>query len=414
MSGEPSVVGGVTPEMDRHNGWIFTLCYTLVYLSAPVVYVDVVQAALCDKLGASATVANLPASAYLVGQIAPLIVSWLVSVRWERTVVVASYAMTSAWISLVLLTLLIPFPSSVRLGAVIGQGLLQGLSSSTALVFVYQCLNRGTTEKGRALALKRTFTFGPIAAVVGSLGAQYVLNSGIAGLRYPYDFAVIYLVGAPSMAAAAFLASRYRLPTLSEQGGQAVSPVRGFRDYLGSRPLLLLWCAYLFWYCALAATSNLTLYARAALGRDPKDFAGLMMAIRFGCKSVGGYLLGMVAIRWGLRASAHLTLALVGAASLWAWLVPGHAYLFAFGLMGAGELGGVYIPNYALALSPVDSGARNLALLTLATPASSFAPAVYGGLTDHFGFPASFAFGLVAALIGFAAVRRIRKPKPGT
>ena len=144
MSSPPFDASDVTPEMDRHNGWIFTLCYTLVYLSAPVVYVDVVQAALCDKLGASATVANLPASAYLVGQIAPLIVSWLVPVRWERAVVVTSYAMTSAWISLVLLTLLIPFPASVRLGAVIGQGLLQGLCQLPGtLVALHRVLRQG-------------------------------------------------------------------------------------------------------------------------------------------------------------------------------------------------------------------------------------------------------------------------------
>jgi hypothetical protein len=55
----------ITPEMDRINGLIFFVSYVLVYLAAPVIYVDVVQAALCDKLGASTAVANLPASAFL-------------------------------------------------------------------------------------------------------------------------------------------------------------------------------------------------------------------------------------------------------------------------------------------------------------------------------------------------------------
>jgi hypothetical protein len=73
----------VSPEDDRHNGWVFTLCYSLVYLSAPVLYVGVVQAALCDKLGASATIANLPASTYMLGQVAPLVCSWLVPV-WPK------------------------------------------------------------------------------------------------------------------------------------------------------------------------------------------------------------------------------------------------------------------------------------------------------------------------------------------
>ena len=88
---------------------------------------------------------------------------------------------------------------------------------------------------------------------------------------------------------------------------------------------------------------------------------------------------------------------LVGAGMLWALLVPGYGYLFAFGLLGAGELGGAYFPNYVASLSTVDAGTRNLAILTLATPAASFAPALHGYLTDRIGFRASFLFGICAA-----------------
>ena len=60
--------------MDRHNGRLYILSNILVYLAAPVIYVGVVQAALCDKLGANATVANLPATAFFLGIIYPNIV----------------------------------------------------------------------------------------------------------------------------------------------------------------------------------------------------------------------------------------------------------------------------------------------------------------------------------------------------
>jgi hypothetical protein len=83
---------------------------------------------------------------------------------------------------------------------------------------------------------------------------------------------------------------------------------------------------------------------------------------------------------------------------LWALLVPGYGYLFAFGLLGAGELGGAYFPNYVASLSAVEAGTRNLAILTLATPAASFAPSMHGYLTDRIGFHASFIFGIVTAL----------------
>ena len=63
----------VTPEMDRRNGLILMATYLLIYLSAPVIYVGVVQAALVDKLGANAMIANLPGAAFQFAQFAPLL-----------------------------------------------------------------------------------------------------------------------------------------------------------------------------------------------------------------------------------------------------------------------------------------------------------------------------------------------------
>ena len=80
----------VTAAMDRHNGRIFLLGYLLIYLAAPVMYVGVVQAGLCDKLGANATVSNLPFAAYQFGQVAPLFFAWLVPHRLERAAVVCA------------------------------------------------------------------------------------------------------------------------------------------------------------------------------------------------------------------------------------------------------------------------------------------------------------------------------------
>ena len=47
--------GVITPAMDRHNGRIVILSAFLHYLAAPVIYVGIVQTALCDRLGASFT-----------------------------------------------------------------------------------------------------------------------------------------------------------------------------------------------------------------------------------------------------------------------------------------------------------------------------------------------------------------------
>ena len=61
---------------------------------------------------------------------------------------------------------------------------------------------------------------------------------------------------------------------------------------------------------------NLLLYTRQTMGRDPKELAGLVMALRFGFKSLGGWFLGAAALRWGVRMPVMLTVVLVGAAAL--------------------------------------------------------------------------------------------------
>ncbi|MBM3726693.1 MAG: hypothetical protein FJW40_14880 [Acidobacteria bacterium] len=391
---------------DRFNGWLFTISYILIYIGAPVIYVGVAQAALLNKLGASAAVASLPASVYMAGQIAPLFASWLVPHRLERTVLVGANVVTAFLNTCVLLTLVLPLDADIRIGAVVLQGLLQGFSGSTSHVFMLGCLKRGTTEKGLAIALKRTFTFGPLFAVAGSLGAQYVLNNGFPFLPYPFDFAFLYAIAVPCSAGVALVSTRYRLRDLPEEPRPNLFRfiAGGIRAFAASRPLALAWVAYMLWYSSQGIVSNLSLYTREAMNRDPKELSGLTLAIRFGCKAAGGWLLGWLAVRHGLRAGVMAASGLLAAGALWAWLAPGSAYLAAFGFHGAGELGGAYFPNYVGTLSAPAEAARNLAIVTLATPASSFAPWLHGWLTDHHGFQASFAFGLFAALASLLLV----------
>ena len=407
----------VTPELpnstsaarDRRNGLIFGVSNLLVYFAAPVVYIGVVQAALCDRLGASATVANLPASAYMLGAIMPFVLSWIVPHRLVRATVVVANLVTAILLAAVGLALIYPFSDSVRLLALIGQGLIQGFSASTSQVFKYQCLRRGTTVEGRARVMKWTFTFGPITAVLGSLWAQFVLNGGIPSLPYPYDFACLYLIGAPSMVAVALLSRLYQLEPVEQERRESFAKylVSSVKSFVQSRTLTSLWLAYFFWHLTLNAMPNLSLYSRVVLGGNPKDFSGIIMSLRFGFKSVGGYLLGNIAMRKGIRAPLVTTALLLAAAMVWGWSVPGYAYLMAFGLMGAGELGGAYFPNYAVSISSASSGARNLSLLTLVGPVSSSGPVLHGALTDWFGFPASFIFALAAAAVSLWFLARL-------
>src|SRR5689334_9205449 len=116
----------ITEAMDRRNGRLYLLMYLLIYLAAPVSYIGVVQAALCDRLGSNATVANLPSASYLFGGIAPFFLSLIVPHRYERAVVAWSNGLTAFFIGLVFFTLAARFPPWIPLTVLIIQGLLQG------------------------------------------------------------------------------------------------------------------------------------------------------------------------------------------------------------------------------------------------------------------------------------------------
>lgn len=387
--------------MDRRNAVLFLICYILIFFSVPVDYVGVVQAALCINLGASSFVANLPASTFLLGCVAPIIVSRIIPHRLERATLVWAYLIIAALMGFVCLTLLVPIANSLRIVTLVAQGFISGLAGSTANVYIYQCLGRGTTTRGRAKALKLAFTWSPISAIVGSLGAQFVLNHGIPSLLFPADFALLYVIGSLCAAGVAFTASRFELMPIEEENETRSIfryVIESSKSYFQDKSLAMLWFAYVLWYAMLMAMPNISLYTKVALGRNPAEFSGLIMAIRFAGKSLGGFLLGALAIRRSTRAPVVGTVLLIGMGILWAWMIPGYGFLIAFAMIGAGELGGAYFPNYVVTVSSPEAGARNLSILTLASPVASIAPMIYGGLTQLYGYSVSFAFGILITL----------------
>ncbi len=403
---------GVTPEMDQRNGWLFLAMYIFVYLAAPVTYVGVVQATLCSRIGADATIANLPASSFLFGGFAPLVLSLIVPHRLERRLLVYSNAITAVLLGAVFVTLAMNAPPRVILVVLVTQGLLQGFTNASSQIFTFQCLARGTTEDGRNRAFKRTFALTPFCAVSGSLLAQYILSGGLQSIRFPWDFAALYGIGLVCLLAITVLSARLQLAPMDDNPPQPF--LRELADstasFIRSRPLMLLLVSYTLWNCVLAIAPTLALFSREAISREPAELSGLMMALRFGCKSIGGWLLGAIALRWGARYSVMTTHLLLAAGVIWASVVPGYPFLFAFGLIGAGELGGAWMPNYGITLSRPQVAARNISILTLALPASSFAPAMLGYVADQAGFRWSFAAAAVLAAIALAATMLIGEP----
>lgn len=410
-----SRLDNLSPEMDRHNGSVFLICYVLIFISVPVDYVGIVQAALCVKLGTNSVIANLPTSAYFLGSIAPILISRVVPGRREHAALVWANVITAASMAMVWATLLAPVTDSARITALISQALIGGFTQSVSGVYMYQCLGRGTTTAGRAKALKLAFTWSPIAAVGGSLGAQFVLDHEIPSLTFPNDFALLYFVGMACAAGVSFTSSRFQVVPIKERQetrSLARYVFESAKSFFNVRTLAVLWIAYVLWNSALMAMPNISLFTKQAVGRQPAELSGLIMAIRFGGKSLGGLVLGVIAVRRGIRSPVAGCVLLMGLGILWAWVVPGYAFLVAFAIMGAGELGGAYFPHYVVTVSPPESGARDLSILALAQPAAALSPVLYGSLSDHYGYPASFAVGIVIAALALALVMKLPSGAP--
>src|SRR3954462_6404654 len=64
------------PEQ-RINLIVFATCTGTQYLAAPVLYVGITQASLCDRLGADARTANLPGTLFFAMTAMPALIAWL-------------------------------------------------------------------------------------------------------------------------------------------------------------------------------------------------------------------------------------------------------------------------------------------------------------------------------------------------
>lgn len=157
--------------------------------------------------------------------------------------------------------------------------------------------------------------------------------------------------------------------------------------------------------------NNVSLFARETTGEHPEKFIGLQLALRFGCKSISGFFLGWMLARFQAKLPALMTTIFCMAGVLWALFAPGEAYLFSFGLLGAGELYYVYYLNYIVGCSPPERIRQNTAYTNFIMIIVSFMPLIYGWISDRFGLRVSFYLALVLlsialAIVGLALPRR--------
>jgi hypothetical protein len=412
---------------------IFGACTGSFYLAAPVLYVGVTQAQLCKDLGASVKVANLPLTAYFLMMFVPVLVAWyLPSAAWLKRIMVTCFLSVGSSLAAGALVLASDAPAGLKVAAIILMAAVFGAANPTSVALLWELIGRGVAESRRGQTLAVAFGLGPLLAVAGSIGHSALvgetvfpgtalehkfvgldtwLGGATAGSRAaghcPPSYVALVAAGVPIMLLAALAASRAIVPLPEHDVPRqpfVAGVFGGMAQFLTNRVLLTAIIVTMLLYLGNTISGNLTQYSQLAVGGEETEYAGQQNVLRFSFKFVTGLLLGWILTRTNPRAGVLLTGSLYTASMAWAIAVQGPWYLIAFGIFGAGELVGVYAPNYVLSASPQRDIRRNVALMQLIMVPTSLAAYLFGALAEApiyslaTGFRVSFA--LCAALMG--------------
>ena len=417
---------GLDPRLENRNVLIYATLTSLLFLSAPTLYVGFVQAALCKRLLTSDTLANVPATAFLSMIWFPVVIAWLIpQARRLKATLSAAFGVMALMCAAVAVVLLSNPRPAVIIGALIAHAAVLGAANGVVLTLNWEAIGRGMSEKRRGKAFSLAFGVGASFAVVGSLGAQLLLDGSVLGwaapswlnVAYPNSYVILFLTSAMFMATAASLVRFYVIPLPKvdvQRQPFNVAILGGLQAIIRNRPLRYICLAYLLIYFGNMAQVNMSLFTKEAVGVPSESLVGYQLALRFSFKIVAGALLGWVLARTYPKIPLFVTIGLLITCVLWVLFVPGYWFLIAFGLNGAGELFGVYFVNYAVSCSPKSQVRRNLAFLFCISSLVSFAPVFYGWISDHWGLRASFWAALVVLLFTAALVQLAlpKRPQP--
>lgn len=404
------------PEaIQRRNSLVFILNNSISYFVAPVFYIGVLHAAILSSLGFSDTTANLPESVYMWMLPLPVLIAWFwPSSRHLRRMLVINYLFKGT-AGIVAAALFFWGPPSWLAVGIVAHAAVVGITNGVTNMCLWELIGRGMTSARRGWTLSITFGVGPIFAVLGSCASQLILSGNFLDIIHvtpvpkPWCYAILFGITGPAMylaAASIFLA---HLPTTGavEPAASLSGVIQGLKLYFTYRLILLAICGFLLTSAGgNLIMNNLALFVREATGDPPEKYTGIQLALRFGCKSLFGFVLGWMLARYHAKAPALATTLICMAGILWALVVPGKWYLLSFGLLGAGELFYVYYLNYIVGCSEPERIRENTAYTNLIIFLVSFVPLIYGVISDRFGLRASFLCALAILAIAVLLVGR--------
>lgn len=390
----------LSAALQTRNIACFAGVWCLIYLTAPVSYVGVTHANLLHDLGNSDTVANLPHAVYQWMTALPVLVAWfLPQARWLKPLLVGSFAAKAALTAVVAVAIWLRWPAPVVTGSVILFSGVFGAANGVMLMALWEVVRRGVSTARRGVTLGFSFGFGPIAACAGSLMQQMLMGkepvTGCTfGMPFPDNYLALFAGTLPAMVLCVFLGAAFHVPLPLEEPGSSsrtAEILEGLRQFVTSRPVALGAVAFLLVYSGGEAIfDNVSLHAKDMLGEASPDTVGLQNFLRFGFKAVAGGLLGWLLAKTHPKAALLATTAILLAGMAWALNTSGWWYLGTAGLLGAGELFGVYFPNYVTTASAKSQVRANIAYLNLLAALVGFASVIFGQVSDRFGRIASF------------------------
>mgnify|MGYP001607669875 CR=1 FL=1 len=414
------------PRLQNRNALIYAANVSLIYLAAPALYVGFLQAGLCKHLHTSDTIANLPSTLFLAMAWGPVVIAWLFpQARLLKKTLGFAYGLMAAMGAGVAAVLIAEPSSGLIIAALMVHAAVLGAANGVQNILSWEALDRGVSARLRGKALGLAFGWGPGFAVIGSLGAQLLLDGKLFGwvpppwiaVAYPYNYAMLFAASTACMALAAFLVRFYRIPLPRadvERESFNTAVIGGFKSFLSHRVLLIASIAYLLVYCGNTVQTNMSLFTHEAVGKMPEDLVGYQLTLRFSFKMLCGFLLGWLLTRTNPKVPLLVTVGLQIAGVLWILMVPGYWFMLAFGINGAGELFGAYYIYYPVQCSPKSQVRRNVAFLCLISTVVGLAPVLYGWISDTWSLRASFwtALAILLFTMVLVMVKLPANPRP--
>ena len=406
------------------NMLCFAGFWCLYYLTAPVTYIGVTHANLLKALENSETIANRPHAVYQWLTALPIVVAWFFpQPKMLKPLLVIPLILMASITGAVALSIWLELSARVVTIMVIAHGAVFGASNGVLLTTLWDVLRRGVSTSRRGQVLALTFGVGPLLACVGSLVQRALFEkTPIGGLslemEFPNNYLVLFAAATPLVLLETLVAASFIVPLPGEaatEKSQLAEIVSGLRQFFTYRPLIVGSVAYMLVSAGGSAIlDNVSLHAKDVLGETLATTMGTQNFLRFGFKAVAGVLLGWLLTRTHPQAMLLTTTSILLIGMGWVLNSSGQWYLISFGLLGAGELYGVYFPNYIATSSAKSHVRTNIAYLGLLGSLVGFASELYGRISDRFGRIASFhtATGILVAAMILIVVALPARPMP--